>query len=323
MGERHHQRQFAVRMEWGLQGAEMISQQADYAVIVDVLSFCTTVSVAVDQGAEVYPYPWRDESAHEYARQHRAVVAVGRSDARGATGAATADHRVVSLSPASVRAAVGVDRIVLPSPNGSALAAALVRSGVPIVAACLRNRTAVASWLAAQPGASDRPARPGTPGPGRVIAVIAAGERWPDGTLRPAVEDLWGAGAVIAAVERLGITALSPEARSAAAAWHAIEATLDLALASCSSGTELADAGFSADVAIAGEVDASGCVPLLSVDRFADALAPQARPTAQDRSTAQARSKARAGQTAKARSTAQAEPPAQGDGAGSPAGPGT
>ena len=293
MSERHDQRQFAVRMEWGQQGAEAISQQADCAVIVDVLSFCTTVSVAVDQGAEVFPYPWRDESAHQYARQHEAVLAVGRSEARIATGAAMADHRVVSLSPASVRAAAGLDRIVLPSPNGSALAAALARSGVPIVAACLRNRTAAATWLAAQPGASGGPAQPGASGRRPVIAVIAAGERWPDGTLRAAVEDLWGAGAVIAALDRLGVTALSPEARSAAAAWHAIEATLDRALASCSSGTELAAAGFSADVAIAGELDASGCVPVLSVDRFADALAPQARSTARlAPGTAQARSTA-------------------------------
>jgi 2-phosphosulfolactate phosphatase len=319
MGERHDQRQFAVRMEWGLQGAEMISQHADYAVIVDVLSFCTTVSVALDQGAEVYPYPWRDESARKYARQHGAVLAVGRSEARSATGGATASHRIVSLSPASVRAAAGLDRIVLPSPNGSALAAALARSGVPIVATCLRNRTAAARWLAAQPDASGRPAQPaasrrlaqpGAPGRAPVIAVIAAGERWPDGTLRPAVEDLWGAGAVIAALDRLGVTALSPEARSAAAAWHAIEATLDQALASCSSGTELADAGFSADVAIAGELDASGCVPQLSVDRFADALAPQARSAAQ------------ADQTAQAEPRAQARSTARGDTESSPAGPG-
>jgi 2-phosphosulfolactate phosphatase len=297
MGHGHDQRQFAVRMEWGLHGAEVISQQADYAVIVDVLSFTTSVSVALDQGAEVFPYPWRDESAQEFARQHGAVLAVGRSEAfscgpnaapadatagpADATSRAAPEKRpVVSLSPASVRAASGLDRIVLPSPNGSALATALARSGRPIVAACLRNRTAVATWLAAQLGASGR---------APVIAVIAAGERWPDGTLRPAVEDLWGAGAVIAALNGLGVTGLSPEARSAAAAWQAAEATLDVALASCSSGTELVDAGFSADVAIAGEVDASGCVPVLSLGRFADAGTAQARSVAKARSAAKAR----------------------------------
>jgi 2-phosphosulfolactate phosphatase len=266
MGQRHDQGQFAVRMEWGLRGAEVISEQADFAVVIDVLSFTTTVSVALDQGAEVYPYPWRDESAAAFARQHKAVLAVGRSEA-AADAAREGHHPAVSLSPASVRAAPGLDRIVLPSPNGSALAAAVARSDTLVLTACLRNRAAVAAWLASQRAPSDRPP---------VIAVIAAGERWPDGTLRPAVEDLWGAGALISALAGLGVTGLSPEANAAAAAWLAIETTLGTALAACSSGAELADASFDADVDIAAELDASGCVPLLTRGRFAGARSAQA-----------------------------------------------
>ena len=59
-----------------------------------------------------------------------------------------------------------------------------------MVGASLRNAAAVASWIAREHDADDT-----------VVAVVAAGERWPDGTLRPAVEDLWGAGAVLAALE--------------------------------------------------------------------------------------------------------------------------
>jgi 2-phosphosulfolactate phosphatase len=260
------QRDFAVRMEWGLRGAEEIIRDADYAVIVDVLSFTTAVSVAIDQGAEVFPYPWRDRSAEAFASRQGAVLAVGRSEAALAdSGSRRKDGAppLVSLSPASIRTARGLDRIVLPSPNGSALSSALARSGRQVVAACLRNRTAVANWLAKRPGDPDR--RP-------AIAVIAAGERWPDGTLRAAVEDLWGAGAVISALQGLGMTGLSPEARAAAAAWHSIEAQPNAALASCESGTELADAGFGADVTIAGEVDSSGSVPVLVRGRFTDAV---------------------------------------------------
>ncbi|WP_260850992.1 hypothetical protein [Rhodococcus sp. WB9] len=33
-----------------------------------------------------------------------------------------------------------------------------------------------------------------------VVSVIAAGEKWPGGELRPAIEDLWGAGAVLSAL---------------------------------------------------------------------------------------------------------------------------
>jgi 2-phosphosulfolactate phosphatase len=264
--QRPGQHEFAVRLEWGLRGAEEIIRDADCAVIVDVLSFTTAVSVALDQDAEVFPYAWRDESARAFASRHAAVLAVGRSEA-AAAGAATwesrGDRPLVSLSPASIRAAAGVDRIVLPSSNGSALAMALVHSGRPILAASLRNRAAVATWLANQPRDPHRPP---------VIAVIAAGERWPDGTLRPAVEDLWGAGAVIAALESLGNSGVSPEARAAAAAWHLIEATAGAALASCTSGAELIEAGFGADVSIAAELDVSERVPLLSDGRFTDVL---------------------------------------------------
>jgi 2-phosphosulfolactate phosphatase len=260
------QREYAVRMEWGLRGAEEIVRDTDYAVIVDVLSFTTAVSVAIDQGAEVFPYPWRDRSAEAFASRHGAVLAVGRSEAALADiGSRRTDGAppLVSLSPASIRTARGLDRIVLPSPNGSALSSGLARSGRQIVAACLRNRAAVANWLANQAGDPDRQS---------AIAVIAAGERWPDGTLRPGLEDLWGAGAVISALQGLGMTGLSPEARAAAAAWHSIEAQPNAALANCESGTELADAGFGADVTIAGEVDISGSVPVLVRGRFADVL---------------------------------------------------
>lgn len=269
MGDSFGQGEFAVRMEWGVSGAEKVSPGADYTVIVDVLSFTTTLSVALDCGVEVFPYPWHDSTAQEFARRHDAVLAVGRSVAVRDSGR----QPLVSLSPASVRAATGLQRIVLPSPNGSALASRLASSGSTVVGACLRNRTAVAQWLATQ-WLATRWLRSqlgdGTPSP--VVAIVAAGERWPDGSLRPAIEDLWGAGAVIEALDSLGMTGLSPEARSAAGAWHAVEATLGAALASCSSGLELASAGYAVDVEIAAEQDASACVPLLSGGRFADAV---------------------------------------------------
>jgi 2-phosphosulfolactate phosphatase len=264
------QARFTVRMDWGVQGAQAIGPGADFVVIVDVLSFTTTVSVALDLGAEVFPYPWGDESAHAFARRHRALLAVGRSEVAAVRASGAGEGRLpqVSLSPASIRATPGLDRIVLPSPNGSALASALAgprqeSRGVQILGACLRNRTAVAGWLTRQSSRS--------PANGAVIAIVAAGEQWPDNSLRPAAEDLWGAGAVIAALDSLGVTGLSPEARSAAAAWHAVEPTLAAALAGCASGAELAGAGFGGDVAIAGELDASVCVPLLAGGRFADA----------------------------------------------------
>ena len=289
VGDSFGQGQFGVRMEWGFTGPEKVSSGADYTVIIDVLSFTTTLSVALDCGVQVFPYPLHDATAHEFARRNDALLAVGRS----AAAQYSSGRQMISLSPASVRTAAGLRRIVLPSPNGSALASHLASSGSTVLGACLRNRTAVAQWLAtqcsttqcltAQGQATQRQATErlanqrdhGTPSP--VIAVVAAGERWPDGTLRPAAEDLWGAGAVISALDSLGMTGMSPEARSAAGAWHGVEATLGAALASCSSGLELASAGYTRDVDIAAELDASGCVPLLSGGRFEDAAGDRIR----------------------------------------------
>jgi 2-phosphosulfolactate phosphatase len=262
----HAQRDATVRMDWGLPGAEAVGADAAIAVVVDVLSFTTTLTVAVDAGVEVYPFRWKDPSAREFASQHDAVLAVGRFEARDADPS----QRAVSLSPASLQAAAGLERIVLPSLNGSALAHALASGGATVVAASLRNRFAVARWIADLLAAAAAPDPAGGTTP-PAIAVVAAGERWPDGSLRPAVEDLWGAGAVIAALSELGVGDQSPEAWTAEAAFRGVEESLSAELADCASGQELAMVGFGDDVAIAAELDSSNCVPVLIGERFLNA----------------------------------------------------
>ena len=84
--------------------------------------------------------------------------------------------------------------------------------------------------------------------------MVAAGERWPDDSLRPAAEDLWGAGAVLALLPR---DDLSPEARLAADAFLAVEASLADSVHGCASGRELSAADFAEDVAVAAELDVS------------------------------------------------------------------
>ena len=67
------------------------------------------------------------------------------------------------------------------------------------------------------------------------IAVVAAGVAQADGSLRFAVEDLLGAGAVIDAIAELGIDHQSPEAAAAAAAFTGLRnATRHLVNASVS-----------------------------------------------------------------------------------------
>lgn len=236
------QQQHGVRFEWGPTGAQHLASDAACLVVVDVLSFTTSVTVAVEAGTQVFPYAWRDETATAFAQNKTAALAVGR---RAATSASP-----WSLSPAALRQAPFTPRLVLPSPNGSAIAAAADDSTV--VAGCLRNATAVGRWLARHGyGTTERP-----------IVVIAAGERWPDGSLRPALEDLLGAGAIIAELESRGVGPLSPEA---AAAGVCFAQTVDVisVVAACSSGVELIRGGFADDVAIATEPDASAIVPVL------------------------------------------------------------
>jgi 2-phosphosulfolactate phosphatase len=97
----------------------------------------------------------------------------------------------------------------------------------------------------------------------RSLTVVPAGERWPDGSLRPAVEDLLGAGAVLAALD-LPSSALSPEAAAARAAFLALgpHDAAD-AVRTSSSGQELIEGGFAGDVDVAVELDASTAVPVL------------------------------------------------------------
>ncbi|MCA2214679.1 2-phosphosulfolactate phosphatase [Jidongwangia harbinensis] len=260
---------YAVRFDWGPEGADAVAPGAAFVAVVDVLSFTTTLTVAVERGIAVLPYRWRDESAHAVARAHGATLAVGRSAARAGQ---------VSLSPGSVLRATGVERLVLPSPNGSTVAARLADAGATVVGVSLRNAAAAAAWIRSR--ADDRPASPGQRAGGEAmaaataaafgggtVAVVAAGERWDGGPLRPAVEDLWGAGAFIAALtDGLPVPArqmLSPEARMALAAFRDVAGDLPGALAACASGRELIGDGYPDDVTLAGARTDSVAVPVL------------------------------------------------------------
>ena len=243
-------------MEWGPTGAAAVA--ADIAVVIDVLSFTTTVGIAVERGLRVLPFAWRDERAASYAEARDAVLAVGRLEARSLDG----DHsHGISLSPAAMAAAdlAGVGQVVLPSPNGSTIAFGLAATGAQVVAASLRNASAVALHVAALMR------------DGATCAVIPAGERWPDESLRPCVEDLWGAGAVIAGLVDRGVTGLGPEARVAEQAFRAVRASIATELAACAGGVELAAAGYADDVEVAGRLDVSQVVPVLVGDAFVSA----------------------------------------------------
>ncbi|MEP0911525.1 2-phosphosulfolactate phosphatase [Leptolyngbya sp. FACHB-711] len=225
-----NQSQFDVRCEWGEQGIFHLASISDVIVIVDVLSFSTCVEIANSRGAIVYPYQYKDDSVTAFAESINAKLA----NQRGGNG--------YSLSPASLLSVPQGLRLVLPSPNGSALS--LSTGKTPTLAGCLRNGRAVALAAMAY---------------GRKIAIVPAGEKWSDGSLRPAFEDWIGAGAII----RYLSGNLSPEAEAAAIAFQGLQHRLTQLMPQCSSGKELIERGFPQDVELAAAFNASNCVPTL------------------------------------------------------------
>ncbi len=252
MGNPYVQAGFRGRFDWGPVGAANLASEVAIVAVFDILSFTTVLTVALDNGIEVFPFRWRDERAAAFAREHDAVLAVGRSEAKQGD---------ISLSAPTIRAATGVERLVLPSPNGSTIAHDVTELGATVIGVSLRNVAAAADWtvhrLAETPDAS--------------VAAIAAGERWPDRSLRPAVEDMWGAGAYLAALAERGFGQLSPEARAAAAAYTSVAGNVAAELRACASGRELITNGYPDDVEVATEVNSTRVVPLLTGESFTDA----------------------------------------------------
>ncbi|MCP6762119.1 MAG: 2-phosphosulfolactate phosphatase [Fischerella sp. CENA71] len=226
------QAEFDLRCEWGATGVAQLAPISDVIVIVDILSFSTSTEIATNNGAIIYPYQWRDDSAVEYAKSVKAELSKGRLAKDG-----------FSLSPASLTKIPAETKLVVPSPNGSSLT--LLTGKTPTIAGCLRNSEAVAKFAQKY---------------GSKIAVVPAGEKWENNTLRPAIEDLIGAGAILSFLSGN----LSPEAKIAVAAFDAFKDDLLTHLKKCSSGKELIAKGFELDVELAAAFNVSDCVPLFT-----------------------------------------------------------
>ncbi|KRB44621.1 2-phosphosulfolactate phosphatase [Phenylobacterium sp. Root700] len=233
-----------VHCEWGPNGVEILRDRVAVVVIVDVLSFSTAVDVAVHRHARIHPFPYGDEDA---ARAEAARLGVRLAASRKAGGQ-------LSLSPASLMKLNPGERLLLPSPNGSRLSLACGKAIV--LAGCLRNAQAVAAKARALAEGGD-------------VAVIPAGERWADGSLRPAIEDLIGAGAIIEALDLPG----EPEALVAREAFRSAKPHLGETLRGCRSGQELIGREHAMDVEIALELNVSHCAPLLKNGAYEDAAA--------------------------------------------------
>lgn len=238
----------SVHVSWGPTAAALAAARGDVIVVVDVLSFSTTLSIAVAREMTCLVY-----SAPEIEQLGGPALAAIRLNARPAGSRAASKPAGLSLSPASLLFAEPGQRVMVTSLNGASVVAA-ASSAPALLVGSLRNATSsarAAAWLL------------GATRAGR-ITVVACGEQWSSvapetAGMRPACEDWLGAGAICAGLAELGYS-LSAEARMAAALW-----TTDLGfegLADCVSARELRSAGYAADVELALQVDADEKVPV-------------------------------------------------------------
>jgi 2-phosphosulfolactate phosphatase len=230
-----NQSEFNIKLEWGLPGIEQLAPVSDVIIIVDVLSYSTCVDIAVSNGAKIYPYKYKDNSAAAYAKSIGAELAdADRNSSR------------YTLSPVSLKNIPSGTKLVLPSPNGATLS--LATGNVLTICGGLRNAKTVAEYAMSS---------------GKNISLIPAGEKWQEqyeskGSLRFAIEDLIGAGAIISFLKG----SLSPESKSALAVYEIAKENLREEIKKCSSGKELIERGFEEDINLACELNVSDCVPV-------------------------------------------------------------
>jgi 2-phosphosulfolactate phosphatase len=243
-----NQAPYDCRLEWGRRGAREAAERGDILIIVDVLSFSSTVVSALNHGALIYPYP-PNLNGKEYARMIEAEYILGRAEA-GREGKPT-------LSPVSFNEVHGEKKFVLSSVNGAYCT--WIASGVPaLLAGSLLNASSAASAankLSKELNAS--------------ITVIPCGEQWHDvtdydDTLRPSVEDYLGAGAILSYLNGNK----SPEAQVCENAFLGSRPLISELLWECGSGRELRERGFEEDVKHCSRVNVFDVVPLLVDDHF-------------------------------------------------------
>ena len=239
---------FKVKMEWGRRGAREAAERGDIVIIVDVLSFSSTVVAALNAGAVIFPYP-PNLDGKRYASSIGAKYILGRAEA--------ARTRNPTLSPVTFNEKHLNERFVLTSLNGAYCS--WIASKVPaLLIGSFLNASAVAvlaSKLQQETGAD--------------ITVVPCGEMWNDvreneDRLRPSVEDYLGAGAILAGLGG----SKSPEAEVCAGAFKSSESRIIELVWDSGSGRELRERGYEEDVKYCSQLNVIGIVPMMKDGRF-------------------------------------------------------
>ncbi|WP_059173674.1 2-phosphosulfolactate phosphatase [Bacillus sp. FJAT-27445] len=239
---------YAVRMEWGRRGAREAAERGDIVLIVDVISFSSTVTTALHTGCEIYPYPPHLDGK-AYAEQIGGEYILGRSEA-AKLGKAT-------LSPVSFNTSHQGKSFVLTSLNGAFCTwiaekvPALLIGSILNAAAAAKAANEIRKRIQAD------------------ITVVPCGEQWNqpaenEDSLRPSIEDYLGAGVILSMLDG----EKSPEAEVCEGGYQSAKDRLGKLIWDCGSGRELRAKGFEEDVVHCGKLNAFSTVPLLFGKKF-------------------------------------------------------
>lgn len=232
--------EFKCHFDWFPKGASEAAARGDIIVIVDVLSFSTSVAYAVNNGAIIIPC-FDPDLVEKIAEQNNALISVSRSDVplKGK----------YSLSPATFLNAASGEKIVLASPNGARCC--LNSAGAQqVIIGGIVNARAVADFVKLIIEST-----------GKSVNVIACGEREYgsfDGELREAEEDYLGAGAIISYLN----CNKTKEALACETYFDSHRENLATKISNCQSGVELSVLGYNQDVDLAIKLNCLKVVPV-------------------------------------------------------------
>lgn len=236
----YSQHPYRCRFDWGRHGVRQAVERNDILVIVDTISFSTTVVTAIHRRGIIYPCSM-DEDVNALAQRIGGEAAVHRRK--------VPEHGRFSLSPTTFLSIESGTRVVLASPNGAPCSR--YAEQVPhLFVGALVNAQAVASVVSSLLKQTDLS-----------VTIIACGERWnpatEDGSLRFAIEDYLGAGAILSYIHY----EKSPEARVYEGTFLQVQHDIKPLLWNCDSGLELREKGFGEDVLQASQLNIYETVP--------------------------------------------------------------
>ncbi|MEO4052933.1 2-phosphosulfolactate phosphatase [Solibacillus sp. CAU 1738] len=239
---------YICNVEWGLRGAREAAERGDIIIIVDVLSFSSTVVTALSHGAVIYPYP-PHLNGKQFAEQIDAEFILGRAEA--------AKLNKPTLSPISYSQEHANKKYVLSSLNGAMCTWAVSKVPALLIGSLLNasSVSSVVNQLRMQLNAN--------------ITVVPCGEQWNDvreneNSLRPSIEDYLGAGAILSKLDG----EKSPESDVCIGAFQHAKQKISEIIWECESGRELRNRGYEEDVRHCSRLDVFQTIPLLKSDHF-------------------------------------------------------